>query len=337
MTAPDALLSIENLCIRFPVPGGELRAVEGVSLVVRSGLVHGLVGESGCGKSVTGLSIARLLPSPPAKISGRILFRGRDLLSLPGKELCSLRGRDISYVFQEPQVSFNPVLTVGAQIVEAVRLHLPGTTDAGVLVAETLRQVGIADPERRMNDYPHQLSGGMLQRAMIAMAVVCRPGLIIADEPTTALDVTVQAQIIELLARICLEEKLSLLIISHDLGVIFEIADEVSVMYSGKIVEHASKDRLFDNPLHPYTRGLLDSLPRPESGKSRLSSIPGRVRPVTAPETGCLFADRCPRRMPRCTAQVPGLFEPEPGHTVRCFLCEPPSPKTPEPRHAAAD
>ncbi len=320
----EPILRLQDLEVRFPAGNGrELRAADGVSLEIAPGRVLGLVGESGCGKTVTGLSIARLLPPEPAcRLAGCILFRGRDLMQASARELTAIRGKDITYVFQEPQVSFNPVMTVGSQIAEAVRLHLPGEKDVRGRVVGALREVGIADPERRANAYPHEMSGGMLQRAMIAMAIVCRPALVIADEPTTALDVTVQAQILDLLGAVCRDHALSLLLISHDLGVIHALAHRVCVMYAGQVVEEASRDELFEQPLHPYTQGLLESIPAPGLRARRLSAIPGRVTPIFDEPGRCRFSDRCSKAFDRCRTTIPPVFRRPADRTVRCLLYE---------------
>lgn len=322
MNRPTPVLKIKDLKVRFSDHGNKLYAVNGVNLQVNRGQIHGLVGESGCGKTVTGMSIARLVPTPPAEYTGgKIVFQGNNIMKMGTDELRAIRGRDISYVFQEPQVSFNPVLTIGSQIAETVKLHLGGAkVKVREKVIEALAEVGIACPEQRYNDYPHQMSGGMLQRAMIAMAVVCRPSLIIADEPTTALDVTIQAQILEMLTRISRQMDVSMLLISHDLGVIYEIADYVSVMYAGCVVERADKATLFEEPLHPYTKGLLASLPTTGMTSERLTTIKGRVEPQFEPPTACGFCKRCPHVMDECTQSVPPEFATGGGHFVRCFL-----------------
>ena len=316
----DALLSVENLTTVFEVPGRPVVAVDNVSFEVRKGETLGLVGESGSGKSVTAFSILRLLQSPGRITGGRVKFQGRDLLSLPEAEMRKVRGAGIGLIFQEPMAALNPVMRVGAQIGESLRVHgLAGKQDARIQAIELLRAVRIADPEKRVDDYPHQLSGGMRQRVMIAVALACRPPLIIADEPTTALDVTVQAQILELLREMKDQFDLSLLLITHDLGVIAETADRVAVMYAGRIVEEGAVRDIFRRPLHPYTQGLLASIPGEGAG-SRLRAIDGVVPNMAALPPGCTFAPRCPHRMDVCTTAVPALVETEPAHKARCYL-----------------
>ena len=318
MTEP--LLSVQNLTTVFDVPGRPVVAVDDVSFDIHKGETLGLVGESGSGKSVTAFSIVQLLQSPGRTTGGRILFQGRDLLSLPEKEVRKVRGAGIGLVFQEPMAALNPVMRVGHQIGEALRVHgLADKRDARTRAIELLRAVRITDPERRVDDYPHQLSGGMRQRVMIAVALACRPPLVIADEPTTALDVTVQAQILELLREMKREFDLSLLLITHDLGVIAETADRVAVMYAGRIVETGPVRDVFRKPLHPYTQGLLASIPGEGAG-DRLRAIEGVVPNLAALPPGCTFAPRCPYRMDVCTTAVPALVDIEPAHKVRCYL-----------------
>jgi oligopeptide/dipeptide ABC transporter ATP-binding protein len=318
------LLQVRNLQTSFFTPEGEVRAIDGVSFEIREGKTLGLVGESGCGKSVTSLSIMRLIPSPPGKIvGGEILYRGRDLLKLSNEEMRKIRGNEISMIFQEPMTSLNPVFTVGNQIGEAIKLHQGlGKKETRAKTIEMLRLVKIADPESRVDAYPHQLSGGMRQRVMIAMALSCNPSLLIADEPTTALDVTIQAQILELMKE--LQQKIggmALLLITHDLGVVAEQADEVAIMYAGKIVERSNTRAIFNHPFHPYTVGLLNSLPGATGQKKkRLDAIPGVVpNPLNLP-SGCRFRDRCPRAADLCAQTEPELSENEAGHTVACHF-----------------
>ena len=318
-----ALIQVKNLRTSFLTPEGEFNAVDDVSFEIEEGKTLGLVGESGCGKSVTALSIMRLIPSPPGRVAGgQVLFRGRDLLKLNDEEMRQVRGNEISMVFQEPMTSLNPVFTIGNQIVEAIRLHQGlGKREARDKAIEMLRLVKIADPQVRVDVYPHQLSGGMRQRVMIAMALSCNPKLLIADEPTTALDVTIQAQILELMNE--LQEKLgmALLLITHDLGVVAEQADDVAIMYAGKIVEQSQPEILFSRPLHPYTLGLLNSVPG-ISGikKKRLEAIPGVVpSPLDLPE-GCRFRDRCPKASVICAQGEPELIEKEKGRRVACYM-----------------
>ncbi|HEY8749969.1 MAG TPA: ABC transporter ATP-binding protein [Tepidisphaeraceae bacterium] len=291
------LLKVSNLNVGFETNRGLLRPVRDVSFSIYPGQTVALVGESGCGKSVTSLSILRLIPEPPGRmLGGEILFEGRDLLQLPERDMRSVRGKDIAMIFQEPMTSLNPVYTIGDQIAEAVVLHQKvSETDAYRIAEEALHDVGIADPHRRLNEYPHQMSGGMRQRVMIAMALSCRPKLLIADEPTTALDVTIQAQILELLRKLQRERGMSILLITHDLGVVAENADVVAVMYASRIVEVATVEDLFDRPQHPYTEGLFRSVPKLGNEAERLVTIPGAVPNPARFPTGCKFHPRCPR------------------------------------------
>lgn len=321
------LLHIENLRTHFNTDQGVVKAVDGVTLRIDRNRTLGVVGESGCGKSVMAMSIMRLLPEPPARVEGKIVYHGAegvvDLAKVKrtGRTIRSIRGAEIAMIFQEPMTSLNPVYTIGSQIVEAIRLHQRlDRRAARALAIEMLQRVGIPSPEQRVDEYPHQLSGGMRQRVMIAMALSCRPSLLIADEPTTALDVTIQAQILELMQELQQEFAMSIMMISHDLGVIAGMADEVVVMYLGQIVESGSVRDLFKNPLHPYTKGLLQSLPVLGERK-RLVSIPGVVPDPRSMPKGCRFAPRCPARMPICE-QAPPMFQPEEGHTARCWLYE---------------
>jgi peptide/nickel transport system ATP-binding protein/oligopeptide transport system ATP-binding protein len=322
------ILQVENLVTEFSTPSGTLKAVEGVNFKIEKGKVLGIVGESGCGKSVTALSIMRLLPLPFAKIKdGKILFKGENLLTRSEKDMQKIRGKHIAMVFQEPMTSLNPVFTIGTQISEMVRLHLQlNRSDAKHRTIELLQRVGIPAPERRVDEYPHQLSGGMRQRVMIAMAISCNPDLIIADEPTTALDVTIQAQILALLQDLRTQIGMAMILISHDLGVIAEVAEEVVIMYAGRIVEQAKTEDLFAIPRHPYTKGLLDSLPRFEQGevKTRLRTIKGSVPKLTDLPSGCKFSTRCQWVMDRCHTEEPGLLKQAPQHFSRCWLEEPP-------------
>ncbi|MFO8057378.1 MAG: ABC transporter ATP-binding protein [bacterium] len=329
MRAEDRLLEVRDLVTEFRTEEGVLRAVDRVSIDVPAGGKVGLIGESGCGKSVTALSVLRLIPDPPGKIAGgSVTFRGRDLLSLPVSQMRKIRGNAISMIFQEPMTSLNPVFTVGDQISEVIRLHQgAGRKEARALSMELLRKVGIADPKQRMKDYPGQLSGGMCQRVMIAMALSCRPELLIADEPTTALDVTIQAQILDLIQELVSEMGMSLLIITHDLGVVAETVEYVYVMYTGKVVEEAPVDTVFKDPLHPYTRGLMQSLPGKEKpasasakqGRQRLPVIPGLVpSPIDLPP-GCPFQNRCNMVKDHCREDMPELVEKQSRHFARCF------------------
>jgi len=322
------LLEIKNLHTYFQTREGLVCAVEGVSFYLDRGELLGLVGESGCGKSITALSIMRLVAPPGKIVAGEILFEGRDLLKLSNAEMRSMRGNDVAMIFQDPMTSLNPVFTVGEQIAEALRLHRKlSRKDARAAAADAMREVSIPDPELRVNDYPHQLSGGMRQRVMIAMALACDPKVLIADEPTTALDVTIQAQILELLDNLRRTRDLAVLLITHDLGVVAEVADRVAVMYTGKIVEESPVDELFARPKHPYTEGLLRSVPKltakDVARKTRLQTIEGTVPRPTALPSGCHFEPRCPYRMPRCReAEIP-LYQVTEGVTVRCVLFDP--------------
>lgn len=318
-----ALLNVDGLRTEFRTSEGVLPAVDGVSFTVRKGKVLGLVGESGCGKTMTALSVMRLIPEPPGRIvAGRITFDGTDLLSLSEKEMRKYRGKRLSMIFQEPMTSLNPVFTVGNQIGEMLRLHLDmSRREAHDRSVELLGLVGIPSPERRVREYPHQLSGGMRQRVMIAMAISCNPEVVFADEPTTALDVTIQAQILALLDSLRHRLGMTLVLISHDLGVISEMADEVAIMYAGRIVEYASTGELFRNPGHPYTRGLLASLPRftrEFDRPKRLQAIPGSVPKLNDLPPGCRFEPRCPHAFDRC-GQDPALEEKSPDHFVSCW------------------
>ncbi len=320
--ADQPLLKIEELRTYFHLEDGVVKSVDGVSYEVNAGEVLGVVGESGCGKSVTALSILRLIQSPPGRIeSGKILFDGQDLTKISEREMRALRGNDISMIFQEPMTALNPVFTVGQQVIEAAVLHQGlSKREARRKAIEMFDKVGIPSPETRVDDYPHQLSGGMKQRCMIAMALICRPKLLIADEPTTALDVTIQAQILDLLRGLQKDLGMAVILITHDLGVVAEMADDVVVMYAGRIVEHADVKTVFSNPKHPYTRGLFESLPVMGEKKERLSVIPGNVpNPLHLP-TGCKFHPRCKEKFDRCTTEDPVLLDVEPDHQASCLL-----------------
>jgi peptide/nickel transport system ATP-binding protein/oligopeptide transport system ATP-binding protein len=316
------LLEIRSLKTHFFTDEGVARAVDGVSFAIEPHQTLGLVGESGCGKSVTSLSIMRLIPQPPGRIvEGEILFEGTDLVRLSESEMRSIRGNEISMIFQEPMSSLNPVYTVGDQIVEAIILHQKvSREEARKRAIEMLKRVGIPSPETRVDEYPHQLSGGQRQRVMIAMALSCNPSLLIADEPTTALDVTIQAQILELLKGLQQDFGMAILLITHDLGVIAETAHRVVVMYAGIVVEEADVLPLFEDPKHPYTRGLLDSIPKLTRKTSRLATIPGTVPNPLEHMPGCPFASRCSYVMEVCRVQLPLLAEVAPGHAARCHL-----------------
>ena len=325
MSSPRPLLRVDDLQTHFHTRDGVVRAVDGVSFEVMPGETLAVVGESGCGKSVTAMSILRLLPMPPARIAGgRIEFEGRNLLELSEPEMRKVRGNAISMIFQEPMTSLNPVLTIGRQIAEALVLHRGmSEREATARATEMLRKVHIPEAERRITQYPHELSGGMRQRVMIAMALACGPRLLIADEPTTALDVTIQAQILELMRELRDATGASIILITHDLGVVAEIAHRVVVMYAGRKVEEASIEELFAAPRHPYTRGLLGSMPHlgdsvNETGK-RLVEIPGMVPSLKEPPPGCLFAPRCPNAEDRCMSEAPPLERHGAGHWAACW------------------
>ena len=320
-----ALLEIENLQTHFRTRDGVNRAVDGVSFTVEAGETVAIVGESGCGKSVTAGSVLRLIPEPPGKIKGSIRFEGVDLLKLDERAMRDIRGNQISMVFQEPMTSLNPVLTVGRQIGETLRLHQGlGREAAERRVVEMLRLVGIAEPERRAREYPHQLSGGMRQRVMIAIALACNPKLLIADEPTTALDVTIQAQILDLMSELKQRVGAAIILITHDLGVVAEIAERVLVMYAGRKVEEAPVRELFRSPRHPYTQGLLGALPRLGSSvndkATRLVEIPGAVPSLKQRIAGCVFASRCALAREVCRQVPPALELKAPGHLAACHF-----------------
>jgi len=328
---PEPVLRVHDLKTYFVTDrgSGTARAVDGVSFELAAGETLGIVGESGCGKTVMSLSILRLIPEPPGHIlpGSFIEFEGRNLLTLPPRELRAVRGNRIAMVFQEPMTSLNPVLPVGAQVAEAALVHQKlSRADARKRTIDLLRLVGIPDPETRVDDYPHQLSGGMRQRVMIAMALICHPRILIADEPTTALDVTIQAQILDLLGRLRRELNMAVLLITHDLGVVAGSADRVVVMYAGQVVETAATRALFATPRHPYTEGLLASIPRLDQPRERLRSIPGSVPPATAWPTGCRFHPRCPYAWDKCRSEEPPLLETgTPGHSARCWLVAEPA------------
>jgi len=317
----DTLLSVKNLKVQFDTEEGIVKALDDVSFEIERGKVLGLVGETGCGKSVTANTILRLIPQPPSRImDGKILFEGKDLLRASQEELREIRGKKISMVFQDPSTSLNPVYTVGRQVSEAIELHqnVRGR-EALVRAAAIMEMVEIPEAGKRLKDYPHQFSGGMRQRVMIAMALSCNPALLIADEPTTALDVTIQAQILNLMRDFNQKAGMAILIISHDLGVISEICDDVAVMYAGSIVETAKAELFFDNHRHPYVKGLLGSVPSISERREMLSFIQGDVPNLIAPPSGCLFHPRCPYVMDRCRREKPVAQEVDPGHKVACF------------------
>jgi peptide/nickel transport system ATP-binding protein len=323
-TAPR-LLEIEGLKVHFKTDDGWVRAVDGVSIGVDRGETVCVVGESGCGKTVTAMTVMKLIAMPPGKIvAGSILWQGRDLVPLAAAEMRSVRSKEIGIVFQEPMTSLNPVYTVGDQIGETLRLHEGLSKRAAInRAAEMLRLVNIPSPQRRVHDYPHQFSGGMRQRVMIAMALACGPKLLIADEPTTALDVTIQAQILDLMAEMKERLGMAVMLITHAMGVVAETAQRVVVMYAGKVVEEAPVGELFANPKHPYTQGLIRSIPRIDlaaTHKVRLEAIPGTVPSLLNPPTGCRFAARCRHAIAECTAAEPALREVGPGHKAACIL-----------------
>ncbi|WP_238652727.1 ABC transporter ATP-binding protein [Paenibacillus piscarius] len=316
------VLKIEDLHTHFFTERGEVPAVDGVDLYINPGEILGVVGESGCGKSVTSLSVLKLVPSPPGQIvGGRILLKGRDILPLKDKEMRKIRGDSVAMIFQEPMTSLNPLFTVGQQIIETVRLHRGlARKEARAHGVDMLRKVGIPRPEAIMDEYPHRLSGGMRQRVMIAMAVSCSPELLIADEPTTALDVTIQAQILELIRQLNEEQGTAIMLITHDLGVVAEMCHRVAVMYAGKVVEEGRVRDIFKNPLHPYTRGLIESVPRMNETRERLYSIPGQVPVLSTDMQGCRFAPRCAEVMEVCAQSLPALTLQEEQHHCRCWL-----------------
>jgi peptide/nickel transport system ATP-binding protein len=315
------LLEVRGLRTYFASERGEVRAVDGVDFTLERGRTLGIVGESGCGKSVTALSIMGLVPQPPGRIAGgEVLFEGKDLLKLPAQRLRDLRGDELSMIFQEPMTSLNPAFPVGEQVAEALLRHKDiGKEEAQNQAIEMLRRVRIPSPERRARDYPHQLSGGMRQRVMIAMALACNPKLLIADEPTTALDVTIQAQILELMRALRAELGTAIILITHDLGVIAELADDVIVMYAGKVIERCAAKRLFSEPQHPYTVGLLGSIPRLHLQQDRLSAIEGFVPDAASPPAGCRFHPRCPFVVEKCLREVPPLMEITNDHHAACW------------------
>jgi peptide/nickel transport system ATP-binding protein len=322
------ILQVRDLKTHFETRNGTVKAVDGVTVDVNRGDTLGIVGESGCGKTVLALSVMRLIPEPPGRIvAGTISFDGIDLLSLDEEEMRKLRGREISMIFQEPMNSLNPVLKVGDQVAEAIRLHRGlSKKDSLERALEMLKLVGMPSPEERLKNYPHQMSGGMRQRVMIAMALSCNPRLMLADEPTTALDVTIQAQIIELINAMKEKVGTSVILITHDLGVIAEAAQYAAVMYAGKVVEYCSVSDLFSNPLHPYTEGLMESTPNigeiPDDKNVRLNVIPGTVPSLYSLPKGCSFQERCPYVMEICKEREPELKEKFPGHQVRCWKQE---------------
>ena len=322
------LLEIQNLKTVFSTAKGVIKAVDGVSLMLNAGETLGIVGESGCGKTMLALSVMRLIPANGQIAEGRVLFNGMDLLSLSEDDMRKKRGHDIAMIFQEPMTSLNPVLRIGDQIAEAIRLHqhVPAK-EALALSVRLLDEVGIPEPARRVKDYPHQQSGGMRQRVMIAMAMSCRPQLLLADEPTTALDVTIQAQILNLISDLKEKNNMAVILITHDLGIVAEAAQKVAVMYAGKVVETADVEKLFARPLHPYTRGLMASRPSgcadiAVDGEAYLKTIPGAVPSLYDLPSGCRFSERCELAEDECRAHEPELMEMEDGHFVSCFMAD---------------
>ncbi len=324
----DVILRVEDLSVDFDVRGRSVNILAGVSFVLRRGETLGIIGESGCGKSMTALALLRMVPSPPGRISaGRVLLEGEDLLQASGKRIASIRGKDVAMIFQEPMTSLNPVYTVGNQIVETIRRHGDASrADALAQGIELLRTVQIPAPERRIHEYPHQLSGGMRQRVMIAMSLACNPKVLIADEPTTALDVTVQAQIFDLLKEIQATRGTSIILITHDFGAVREMADRVMVMYAGHKIEEGTLEEIRRDALHPYTRGLLRSMPqivtRPDAVRQRLPEIPGSVPDLINRQAGCPFGPRCPQATRACM-QMPRVVSLGAERTVKCWLAEP--------------
>ncbi|MBK8738236.1 MAG: ABC transporter ATP-binding protein [Betaproteobacteria bacterium] len=319
--APDPLLRVEDLRVVFGPPGREQVAVDGVSLTLGAGEVLGVVGESGCGKSLTALAILRLIPDPPGRIAGgRILFQGQDLAGAGQAAMNRIRGKEISMIFQEPMTALNPVFRVGEQIAETIREHEGlSRTAARERALHLLERVGIGNPKQRLDQYPHELSGGMRQRVMIAIALACRPQILIADEPTTALDVTIQAQILLLLRDLQRELGMAVILITHDLGVVAQVVDRVVVMYAGRIVEEGSAAAVFERPAHPYTRLLLQSIPSLDQEQDRLPTIPGMVPSLSNLPAGCRFHPRCPEARPACRERAPATFEVGPAHRAACI------------------
>lgn len=317
-----SLLSVENLQVQFQTKKGINTAVDGVSFSIEKGRILGIVGESGCGKSVTSMSILQLLGSNARISGGSIKLDGKELVGLPEKEMCKIRGNDIAMIFQDPMTALNPTLTIGNQLMEPIMLHQNcNKKEAWTRAVDVLNRVGIAAPEKRMKEYPHQFSGGMRQRVMIAMAVSCEPRLLIADEPTTALDVTIQAQILELMCELREKMGTAIMLITHDMGVVAETADDVLVLYAGKAVEYGSIEDIFERPKHPYTQGLLNSIPRLDEDVEMLNTIEGTVPAPDAMPSGCRFAPRCPYGNPRCMTEKPGVYHAE-NSLVSCFRYE---------------
>ncbi|PWB71338.1 MAG: peptide ABC transporter ATP-binding protein [Anaerolineales bacterium] len=315
------LLTVKDLNLEFKTSRGVLKALSGISFEVRRGEVFGIVGETGCGKTVTGLSVLRLLPRSAKITNGLISFDGKNLLDMPASEMEQVRGGKIAMIFQDPSSSLNPVFTVGSQIMRVIRLHTDlNKKQAEERASETLTAVGLPDVRRIMNSYPHQLSGGQQQRVMIAMALSCRPQLLVADEPTTALDVTIQAQILKLLRDLQKQFDISVILITHNLGVVAQTCDRLAVLYAGRVAEIGSAQDIFNNPQHPYTRGLMNAIPKPGSRGKKMAAIPGTVPSNPGMVKGCPFADRCEFVFERCTQEAPSLFDVSDGHQSACFL-----------------
>jgi peptide/nickel transport system ATP-binding protein len=318
-----ALLEVRDLFLEFKTSRGRLKALNGITFDVQSGEVFGLVGETGCGKTVTGLSVLRLLPRSASITGGQVIFEGVDLLTLGRSEIESVRGKKIAMIFQDPSTSLNPVFTVGSQIERVIHQHMKVTKQqAAAKALEVLAAVGLPDVERIMSSYPHQLSGGMQQRVMIAMALSCNPRLLIADEPTTSLDVTIQAQILRLLRGLQKKFDVSVILITHNLGVIAQTCDRLAVLYGGRVAESGSTRDIFNSPQHPYTRGLINAIPRPGSRGKKMATVPGMVPSNPGAMTGCTFAPRCEFAFERCRAESPPLFEVRKGHLSACFLVD---------------
>jgi len=314
-------LEVEDLYTHIGVQGGEVRGVDGVSFVIRRGEVFGLAGESGSGKSMTAFSIMRLLPLRGRVVQGSVRFKGEDLVTASAERISALRGDRVAMIFQDPMTSLNPVFTIGDQIGESLRQHRGmNASEARVKTMQLLESVGIGDADRRFGSYPHEFSGGMRQRVMIAMALACSPDLLIADEPTTALDVTIEKQILALIEELRADIGAAILLITHNLALLAEHCDRIAVMYAGQIVETASTEELLSKPLHPYTKALLGSMPRSHISKGRLKPVTGLPPTITGERRGCAFAPRCPARMAHCDSVGPLILEPEPGHQVRCLL-----------------
>ncbi|HDG61381.1 MAG TPA: ABC transporter ATP-binding protein [Thermotoga sp.] len=317
----EAILDVRNLVVEFDTEEGIVKALNGVSFCLKKGEILGIVGETGCGKSVTVYTVLKLLPMPPARIvSGEVIYKGRDLLKLSEEELRKIRGKEIAMIFQEPMTSLNPVFTVGKQLMDVIFLHRKvSKEEAREIALKALEDVRMQDPELIMKKYPHELSGGMRQRVMIAMALSCNPEILIADEPTTALDVTIQAQILAIIKEMQSKHNMSVIFITHDLGVVAQLCDRVVVMYAGTVVEMASIDTIFKNPVHPYTRGLLESIPKIDKKQEKLRSIPGIVPNLVSPPPGCRYHPRCERFLKNlCDREAPKLLEIEKGHFVAC-------------------